>query len=315
MRQNPSARRAPSAQPNAFTLVELLVVIGIIALLISILLPALNRARASANEVKCLSNLRSIGQAMFMYSTANKGVVLPTLVWTSGGPEYWPNLLIASKLLPKQSEARDPTITTNPTSGLTSVFLCPTVQDVASENSALDGAKPNRSPLLLSDVETWTYNSYGINGTSFVVGGNGADTERQVNSFPASSISFDPAQRCYPLKKASKIRRSSQVAMLFDGKEWNIWASPSFQDAIVSRLSGQRHGKWDPKKPDKSGRTNVLFLDGHAASYARADLPGITQANSFTDFTPAGSAIAHAKDNVAVFRIDEITSSNSSGPR
>jgi prepilin-type processing-associated H-X9-DG protein/prepilin-type N-terminal cleavage/methylation domain-containing protein len=62
---------------RAFTLVELLVVIGIIALLISILLPALNRARLSAQRTQCLSNLRQLNVAMIAYTQDNKGRTFP----------------------------------------------------------------------------------------------------------------------------------------------------------------------------------------------------------------------------------------------
>src|SRR6476620_10344566 len=77
---SPSRARATPA----FTLVELLVVIGIISILISILLPVLNGARKKAQTIQCAANLRTLGQAWMMYSNANRRVSVPARMPTIG---------------------------------------------------------------------------------------------------------------------------------------------------------------------------------------------------------------------------------------
>ena len=83
----------PHSRRKAFTLVELLVVIGIIALLMGMLAPALKAARLQATSVACKSNLRSIGLQLIMYANNNRGVLYPIGSVVAPG-EPWPGSFI-----------------------------------------------------------------------------------------------------------------------------------------------------------------------------------------------------------------------------
>jgi prepilin-type N-terminal cleavage/methylation domain-containing protein/prepilin-type processing-associated H-X9-DG protein len=277
---------------KAFTLVELLVVIGIIAVLISVLLPVLGRVREQGNQVKCMSNLRQIGMAMVAYATDNKGYFpaaargVPRPGEPAGGGVsyahdwvYWqqPNLPGQSPALfwPATNTTR-PLADQRPERGgiakylgksfVEQLFICPSDQ---------------REPTNVN-IPYYRY-SYCMNG------------------FLASTFDkFDSQSYAYfgRLAKLSAIRYSSNVVLMLEESEssindgdctivrlgpagsgmWQVWPGGSSRaDWLAIRHDKKRRnpenvvadGLDKDRIPNSAARGNVAFADGHVEYVTR----------------------------------------------
>lgn len=191
--------RSTSRRPNrAFTLVELLVVIGIIAVLIAILLPALSRAKSQATAVACLANLRSIGQAITIYAGQHKGS-LPYGYWDGRGKPDGVNqgssnvssdwaLLLLSSALGKGGNTYGTQEGSDRTK-LQDAFACPAASTDSSNPIGNIPRKLHYSshPRLMPNLDDY-------------------DLSR-------------PARPLLQPWKMSKVRRSSEIILIFDGAQ------------------------------------------------------------------------------------------------
>lgn len=253
---------------NAFTLVELLVVIGIIAVLVAMLLPVLNRAKEAASTTKCLAQLRQIGQAAAMYTNDNKGYTLPAGYQVGGAhTESWAGLLVIGKYVSKPFP--NPISLSDETMPQSSVFACPNGDKVWVTASAgltpasredMHGAFSFRvqsltlwraTPPLV--IDTW----YGINCAPSGTLDGGSD-----KLLPVWRIPHDNDLTDWSLTKTADWKRSSEMVFIFDG----LYLNHTADVARATRVNA-RH--------NKRTVTNCLMLDGHAESVQTKRIPPV----------------------------------------
>jgi prepilin-type N-terminal cleavage/methylation domain-containing protein/prepilin-type processing-associated H-X9-DG protein len=201
--------------PKAFTLVELLVVIGIIAILIGILLPTLSRARESANSVKCMSNLRTMGQALFIYVGFNKGsmpygqVIKNDRIGPLGlvytGPSVSWTILMAQALNKNAGESYTDASSRAGSSTISpyAIFICPTAPESQADSVITHYSAHPRLIPNLADRDPY---------------------EKDLN----------PPGKYVTTVKLARIKRSTEIAVIFDGSVANDTGQGTWTAHVVA---------------------------------------------------------------------------------
>ena len=262
----------PCRERRAFTLVEVLVVIGIIGVLLSILMPVLSKVRQQAYTAQCASNLHTLGQAWQMYVNANRGTCPPGRLPTAGAPggvydigqgnEYRPRWyeLLGEQL--KQYPNQNPRAQQDDSWQIHNrLFLCPAVPDWNNSRNYpygynyqfLGNAHPRSSghgsvnyPVKISRIRA---------GNTVMAAdsiGTAAGKPKSQRSGYYADGSHDPAAQC--------------------NKGWCL--DPPRLTGTSDYADAQHRDPADRAGPDTrhQGKCNVIFCDGHVELMAPGEM-------------------------------------------
>jgi len=263
---------------KGFTLVELLVVIGIIALLIALLLPSLNRARETANRVKCASNLRQIGQAILLYSNENKGAY-PRTAFSSGVVPLVPN------------------VTGYVASGASAASLTDPFAGAATATSSYLNSVPQALFLLIrtEDITSPVFICPSSNAVADAYGGGTATALNQIN-FTAISTNLsysyaDPYPDITALGSGFKMVQGLDPTFAVAGDINPGTQGAGGQDnvlAVTTTSSSQQMRLGNSNNHGKDGQ-NVLYGDGHV-EFQNNPFVGTNRDNIYTRGGPPNAA-------------------------